>query len=107
MYQTTFNQFAETAAAKAHAMRDNPLGFLIASIMAGAYIGVAIILVFSLGQMADPSMRPLVMGVSFGLALLLVVFAGAELFTGHTMISWAHLCIAQRLGELWREANKA
>jgi len=86
MYQTAIDQFAETAAAKVRAMRDNPLGFLIASIMAGAYIGVAIILVFSLGQMADPSMRPLVMGVSFGLALLLVVFAGAELFTGHTMI---------------------
>ena len=28
------------------------------------------------------SVRPIVMGACFGLALLLVVFAGAELFTG-------------------------
>jgi nitrite transporter NirC len=86
MYQSTIEQFAEAAAAKVRAMRDNPLSFLIASVMAGAYIGIAIILVFNLGQLVDPPMRPLIMGVSFGLALLLVVFAGAELFTGHTMI---------------------
>jgi nitrite transporter NirC len=86
MYQSTIDQFAETAAAKLHAIRSNPFGFMIGSAMAGAYIGLAIILIFSLGQMADASIRPLVMGVSFGLALLLVVYAGAELFTGHTMI---------------------
>jgi len=53
--------------------------------MAGAYIGIGILLIFSLGSVLDPSIRPLVMGMSFGIALTLVVFAGAELFTGHTM----------------------
>lgn len=86
MYQATIDQFAETAASKARAMRDNPLGFFIASAMAGAYVGIAIILIFSIGQLVDPSVRPLVMGLSFGIALTLIVFAGAELFTGHTMI---------------------
>lgn len=86
MYQSTIDQFADTAAAKVRAIRDNPVGFMIGSAMAGAYVGLAIILIFSLGQLVDASIRPLVMGASFGIALSLVIFAGAELFTGHTMI---------------------
>jgi nitrite transporter len=86
MYQSTIDQFAETAASKVRAIKDNPLGFMIGSAMAGAYVGLAIILIFSLGQLVDASIRPLVMGASFGVALALVIFAGAELFTGHTMI---------------------
>jgi nitrite transporter len=86
MYQSSIDQFADTAAAKVRAIRDNPVGFMIGSAMAGAYVGLAIILIFSLGQLIDASIRPLVMGASFGIALSLVIFAGAELFTGHTMI---------------------
>lgn len=86
MYSDTINQFAKVAAAKAAAMRDNSAGFFIAAMLAGAYVGIGIILIFSLGQLVEPAIRPLVMGVSFGIALTLVVFAGSELFTGHTMI---------------------
>lgn len=86
MYQSSIDQFADTAAAKVRAIRDNPVGFMIGSAMAGAYVGLAVILIFSLGQLVDASIRPLVMGASFGIALSLVIFAGAELFTGHTMI---------------------
>lgn len=86
MYQATIDQFAELASAKDRFLRTNPIGFLIASAMAGAYVGIGIILIFSLGQTIDPSIRGLVMGASFGVALTLVVFAGSELFTGHTMI---------------------
>jgi nitrite transporter NirC len=86
MYSITIDQFAQAAAAKAVAMRGNPLGFLVAAAMAGVYVGIGIVLIFSLGQMVDTSVRPLVMGACFGIALTLVVFAGSELFTGHTMI---------------------
>lgn len=86
MYNDTIDQFAEMAAKKVRAIADNPLGFFIASMMAGAYVGLAIIAIFSIGQGLDPSVRSLGMGLTFGLALTLVVFAGAELFTGHTMI---------------------
>jgi hypothetical protein len=37
MYQQTIDYFAELAATKAQAQRRNPIGFLIASAMAGAY----------------------------------------------------------------------
>jgi nitrite transporter NirC len=86
MYQETIDQFAETAAKKVQAIADNPLGFFIAAMMAGAYVGLGIITIFSIGQGLDPSVRSLVMGLTFAIALTLVVFAGAELFTGHTML---------------------
>jgi nitrite transporter NirC len=86
MYHETIDQFAETAAKKVKAIADNPLGFFIASMLAGAYVGLGIIAIFSIGQGLDPSVRSLVMGLTFAIALTLVVFAGAELFTGHTMI---------------------
>lgn len=81
----TFRTFAEAAGRKAGAMRDNPLGFTIAAAFAGAYVGAGILLIFSVGEPLDPGLRPLVMGASFGIALTLVVFAGSELFTGHTL----------------------
>ena len=81
----TVLDFARLARAKADHLSNNPLGFIIAAMMAGAYVGLGILLIFSVGQPADPSIRSLVMGVSFGIALTLVVFAGSELFTGHTM----------------------
>ena len=56
-----------------------------AALMAGAYVGLGIILIFTLGNLLDPSVRPLVMGATFGIALTLVIIAGSELFTGHTM----------------------
>jgi nitrite transporter NirC len=86
MYQDTIDQFAETAAKKVRAITDNPLGFFVAAMLAGAYVGLGIIAIFSIGQGLDPSVRPLAMGLTFAIALTLVVFAGAELVTGHTMI---------------------
>lgn len=81
----TIAHFSNMSAAKKAFLATNPAGFFIASVMAGAYVGMGILLIFSVGQSADPSVRGLVMGTSFGIALTLVVFAGSELFTGHTM----------------------
>jgi nitrite transporter len=85
MYLETVDQFAELAVKRSGFLKRSPLGFWITSMMAGAYIGLGILLIFSVGSDADPAYRPLIMGASFGIALTLVVFAGADLFTGHTM----------------------
>ena len=85
MFAETVSKLAEAGAAKARFLDENPLGFWLSSMMAGIYVGFGILLIFSLGSLLDPSVRPLVMGASFGLALILVIFAGADLFTGHTM----------------------
>lgn len=86
MYLETVNAFAATAEKKAALLRGFPLSFLVGAMMAGAYVGLGIILIFSVGATVDPSWQRLVMGASFGIALTLVVFAGSELFTGLTMV---------------------
>ncbi|MEO9896045.1 MAG: formate/nitrite transporter family protein [Paracoccaceae bacterium] len=84
-YVDSADAFAKIAKAKATHVRQDVMGFLILAAMAGAYVGFGILLIFSVGQGVDASIRPIVMGASFGLALMLVVFAGSELFTGHAM----------------------
>ena len=85
MFIETVDQFAKTAVAKSEFLQHSPLGFTISSMMAGAYVGLGIILIFCVGNAVDPGIRPIVMGASFGIALTLVIFAGSDLFTGHTM----------------------
>ena len=91
MFTDTIEYFAKLACVKVAALKQNPLGFFVGSMMAGAYVGFGIILIFIVGSTVAPAYQKLVMGASFGIALTLVVFAGAELFTGHTMympIGW-------------------
>src|SRR5487761_2322147 len=85
MYADTIDGFAELAEKKLAFLRQSPGGFLVASLLAGAYVGLGIILIFTLGADVPPEVRKLVMGTTFGIALTLVIIAGAELFTGHTM----------------------
>lgn len=86
MYLETIEKFSVAAEAKAAAVRASMPSFFVAAMMAGAYVGLAIILIFSVGAKVDPAYQKLIMGASFGIALTLVVFAGSELYTGHTMI---------------------
>ena len=81
----TVTHFAQLSRTKAQSLRDDPFAFAVSTMMAGAYVGAGIILIFSVGQTADESVRNLIMGASFGIALTLVVFSGSDLFTGHAM----------------------
>ena len=85
MFTDTINKCAANAARIARLSANNPISFWVSSMMAGAYVGLGIILIFTLGNLLDPAVRPLVMGATFGIALTLVIIAGSELFTGHTM----------------------
>jgi nitrite transporter len=73
---------------KAEAVR-SPLRYGALAALAGAYVGVAVVLLASvagpLAAAASPATK-LVQGAVFGIALTLVVFAGAELFTGNNMV---------------------
>lgn len=64
-------------------------GYVIFSMLAGVYLGLGICLIFSVGApfaAVGSAAVKLVMGVSFGIALTLVIFAGSELFTGNNMV---------------------
>ncbi|WP_052261870.1 formate/nitrite transporter family protein [Leisingera sp. ANG-M1] len=102
-YAETVLGFAQLAQKKGEALRNDLLAFLILAMKAGAFVGAGILLIFSVGQGVDGAIRPIVMGASFGIALTLVVFAGAELFTGHTMYMTHGLLTGQSgLGDLLR-----
>src|SRR5574340_667583 len=103
MYLDTIQKFASAAENKAAAVRAAMPSFFVAAMMAGAYVGLGIIRIFSVGAKFDPAWQKLVMGASFGIALTLVVFAGSELYTGHTMVmplGW--LCRKVGLADLGR-----
>lgn len=85
MFADAITKLADSGGSKARFLTENPLGFWISAMMAGIYVGFGILLIFSIGSVIDPSVRPLAMGATFGLALVLVVFAGADLYTGLTM----------------------
>src|SRR5215208_4020189 len=57
--------------------------------LAGMYVGAAIFLILTVGgslAKESPGVVRLLMGVCFGGALTLVVFAGSELFTGSNLV---------------------
>ncbi|HEX3620775.1 MAG TPA: formate/nitrite transporter family protein [Acidimicrobiales bacterium] len=81
------DESAVLARAKADQVRRLPK-YLVSAAFAGAFIGVAVVLLLSVaGPLAagKSSATKLVQGSVFGIALTLVVFAGAELFTGNVM----------------------
>ena len=91
MYKQTIDYVADIAEKKSELLKQSPLAFLIGAMMAGAYVGLGIILIFSVAGQVPVAFQKLIMGATFGIALTLVVFAGSELFTGHTMymvIGW-------------------
>ena len=80
---------AEAARTKTQSLQAHPLGYLVLSALAGVYVGFAVVLVFVVGAplvAAGSPFAKLVMAASFGIALSLVVFAGAELFTGNNLV---------------------
>lgn len=79
---------AALARAKARQLRHGPFSYFVLSMLAGAYVGFGIVLIFAIGAPLAGAGSPAtktVMGASFGVALTLVIFAGSELFTGNNL----------------------
>ena len=79
---------ADAAATKAVQVRSLPR-YLALAALAGAYVGIAVVVLVSVSAPLVAAGSPaakLVQAAVFGIALTLVVFAGAELFTGNAMV---------------------
>ncbi len=89
MVLETVNVFAEASVKKVNFFNKSIVRYFLLSALAGVYVGLAIILIFSIGgplaESGSPALKAL-MGSSFAVALILVIFAGSELFTGNNMI---------------------
>lgn len=79
---------ADAAVHKSDGLR-SPGRFLVSGMLAGAYIGIGVVLMVSTAGpliAAGDGLAKLVSGLVFGVALTIVVFAGADLLTSAMMI---------------------
>jgi nitrite transporter NirC len=78
---------SNAAKAKYNLLSTNQWGYILASVLAGIFIGLGVCLAFTAGGLltGNPVAR-IVMGCCFGVALSLVIMAGSELFTGNNFV---------------------
>lgn len=87
MFHEEITAVANAAATKRKFLKENLPGYILASMLAGIFVGFGVLLIFSIGGMLEGAQHTkIVMGVSFGIALSLVIIAGAELFTGNNFV---------------------
>ncbi len=104
MFRNDYIKTSDGAAAKVSFMNKDPLAYFVMSMMAGAFIGVGVLLAFTAGGLLTGfPYAKVVMGLSFGVALSLVVMAGAELFTGNNLAMAAGLLDKK---VTWKDALK-
>ncbi|WP_070121044.1 formate/nitrite transporter family protein [Bacillus marinisedimentorum] len=88
MEKEAIEKITVLASKKADLLNQNPLQYIMRAVLAGIYISFAVIVSFRLGDtfyQAQSPFTPLMSGISFGIALMLIIWGGAELFTGNTM----------------------
>lgn len=92
MFKESLVALGNAAAAKAGLVNKSKGRYLIASILAGFFVGIGVILISTIGGImsaAGSLFTKIVLGLAFGVALSLVVMAGSELFTGNHLIMTA------------------
>jgi len=78
-----------TANTKITMMKKRPINYLIQAIAGGLFIGFGMLLIVTIGGLLDPVGVPsmkVVQGLAFGVALSMVMMAGANLFTGDNFV---------------------
>lgn len=89
LYSEEINKLSASAVKKESLFKKSKLKYIVSSALAGLYVGLAIVFIFTIGGMLNSVHSPatkIVMGASFGIALSLVLACGADLFTGNTLI---------------------
>lgn len=89
MYGEDFNRMVALSRKKINFLEDNKKGYILSAMHAGLFVGFGIMLAYTVGGTLNEVESPftkIVMGVSFSVALALVIFAGAELFTSNTLV---------------------
>ena len=89
MFDESIQAIAGAAKKKADFLSSSILKYTVSSMFAGFFIGIGIILIFTIGGILTPAASPytkILMGVSFAVALSLVIFTGTDLFTGNNMV---------------------
>src|SRR3990167_6826496 len=89
LYTAAVDTLAGISLKKATAMKHSLTGFLTLSVLAGFYIGFGVILAFTCAApiaAINPGLGKIVAGMTFGIALSLVIIGGSELFSGYNLL---------------------
>ncbi len=89
MMKETIAIVCSTASMKVTMMKKRPINYLLQAIAGGLFIGFGILLIVTIGGLYDPVGVPsmkVVQGLAFGVALSMVMMAGANLFTGDNFV---------------------
>ncbi|ONI39560.1 nitrite transporter NirC [Candidatus Epulonipiscium fishelsonii] len=87
MFKEEIGVVANIASTKVRLLKSNLKAYFVLSMLAGILVGFGVALSFTIGGLlAGTSSAKIMLGVSFGVALSLVIMAGSELFTGNNFI---------------------
>jgi len=96
MISVGYNKLRESTKYKVNFYKTEKLGYFVASMMAGVYVGLCMITILVMAGMMDNFAGiKILQGISFAAALSLVVFAGAELFTGNVFVMTAGVALKE------------
>ncbi len=85
----TLDKAVEVAKGKLDTLKKGVSRYFMSSILGGMYVGIGVAFMATAGAMVKEggsSSYKLIMGVTFSVALSLVLMAGADLFTGNNMV---------------------
>ncbi|RHW34823.1 formate/nitrite transporter family protein [Neobacillus notoginsengisoli] len=88
MNHQPIDQVISLALKKKKLLNDSPLRYLIRAALSGFYVGIGLVISFRLGEGFFDIQSPvtaLMSSIFFGIALVLIIYGGSELFTGNTM----------------------
>ena len=91
-----YSKLRESTKYKMNFYKTEKVGYFVASMMAGVYVGLCMITILVMAGMLDNFAGiKILQGVSFAAALSLVIFAGAELFTGNVFVMSAGVVLKE------------
>lgn len=89
IYREEIESIKETSLMKVKLFEKNFKGYILSAMLAGLFVGFGVMLAGTVGGIFDAAGSPvvkIVMGLSFGIALSLVIIGGAELVTGNNFV---------------------
>ena len=89
MYSEELKSIAATAKKKNKMLKNTPSKYALSCILGGIYVSFGTMLSYGIGASLEHASSPsykIAMGLSFGIALCLIVFAGADLYTSNNMV---------------------
>ena len=89
MFKQGIGKIIDGSVLKLELLKDRKMKYVISSMLAGQFVGFGVILAYTVGaylSQVNPATSKIGAGLSFGVALTLVLMAGGELFTSNSMI---------------------